>query len=137
MGAGMEQLRVLIVDDEPFMRKTIKVVLRVVGQYAVEEADDGDVALAMVPVFRPDIVLCDISMPRMGGLQFVEQLRIHQEAELRDIPVIVLTVNAEESTILTAARLKVSGYLVKPVSPKQLGAQIKAIEHNRQARSHL
>jgi CheY-like chemotaxis protein len=133
----MEQMKILIVDDESFMRKTIKVVLRVVGQYAVEEADDGDAALAIVPLFRPDIVLCDISMPKMGGLQFVEQLRSHADVELRDIPVIVLTVNAEESTIMNAARLKVSGYLVKPVSPKQLGAQIKAIVQSRQAKSQV
>ena len=98
-----------------------------VGRFQVDEADDGDTALVLLPRFKPDIVLCDISMPRMGGLQFVEQLRDHREESLRNTPVVMLTVNADEATILDAARLKVSGYLVKPVSPKQLGSHINAI----------
>ena len=123
----MDGLKVLIVDDEPFMRRTIKAMLRVVGRFLVEEADDGDAALALLPTFRPDIVLCDIQMPRVDGLQFVRQLRNHREGDLRETPVLMLTVSADEATILGAARLKVSGYLVKPVSPKLLGSHISAI----------
>ncbi len=118
--------KVLVVDDEPFMRKTIKAMLRMVGKFLVEEADDGGAALALIPTFKPDIVLCDVRMPRVGGLQFVEQLRGHRDANLRDTPVIMLTVNADEATVLSATRLKVIGYLVKPVSPKQLAAHINA-----------
>ncbi len=59
-------------------------------------------------------------------MQFVEQLRGHREAALRDTPVIMLTGNADEATVLNATRLKVSGYLVKPVSPKQLAAHINS-----------
>jgi CheY-like chemotaxis protein len=123
----MDGLKVLIVDDEPFMRRTIKAMLRVVGRFLVEEADDGDAALALLPTFRPDIVLCDIQMPRVDGLQFVRQLRNHREGDLRETPVLMLTVSADEATILDATRLKVSGYLVKPVSPKLLGSHISAI----------
>ncbi|HXA24304.1 MAG TPA: response regulator [Acetobacteraceae bacterium] len=126
-GTDMDGLKVLIVDDEPFMRRTIKAMLRVVGRFLVEEADDGDAALALLPTFRPDIVLCDIQMPRVDGLQFVRQLRNHREGDLRETPVLMLTVSADEATILDATRLKVSGYLVKPVSPKLLGSHISAI----------
>jgi two-component system, chemotaxis family, chemotaxis protein CheY len=107
--------KVLVVDDEPFMRRTIKAVLRMAGKFLVEEADDGDAALALLPTFKPDIVLCDVQM-----------LRGHREAALRDTPVIMLTGNPDEATVLNATRLKVSGYLVKPVSPKQLAARIEA-----------
>jgi CheY-like chemotaxis protein len=127
----MDGLKVLIVDDEVFMRKTIKAMLRVVGRFLVEEADDGDAALALLPTFKPDIVLCDIQMPRVDGLQFVQQLRNHREGDLRETPVLMLTVSADEATILGAARLKVSGYLVKPVSPKLLGSHIGAIVRTR------
>ena len=96
-----------MVDDEPFMRRTIKAVLRMAGKFLVEEADDGDAALALNPTF-------------------VEQLRRHREASLRDIPSIMLTVNADEATVLNASRLKVSSYLVKPVSPKQLAVHINS-----------
>jgi two-component system chemotaxis response regulator CheY len=129
----MDGLKVLIVDDEAFMRKTIKAMLRVVGRFLVEEADDGDAALALLPTFRPDIVLCDIQMPRVDGLQFVQQLRSHREGDLRETPVLMLTVSADEATILGAARLKVSGYLVKPVSPKLLSSHISAIVRTRPA----
>jgi CheY-like chemotaxis protein len=127
----MDGLKVLIVDDEAFMRRTIKAMLRVVGRFLVEEADDGDAALALLPTFRPDIVLCDIQMPRIDGLQFVQQLRNHREGDLRETPVLMLTVSADEATILDAARLQVSGYLVKPVSPKLLGSHISAIVRTR------
>jgi CheY-like chemotaxis protein len=127
----MDGLKVLIVDDEAFMRRTIKAMLRVVGRFLVEEADDGDAALALLPTFRPDIVLCDIQMPRVDGLQFVRQLRDHREGDLRETPVLMLTVSADEATILDAARLQLSGYLVKPVSPKLLGSHISAIVRTR------
>ena len=127
----MDGLKVLIVDDEPFMRRTIKAMLRIVGRFVVEEADDGDAALALLPTFRPDIVLCDIQMPRVDGLQFVQHLRDHREGDLRETPVLMLTVSADEATILDATRLKVSGYLVKPVSPKLLGSHISAIVRMR------
>jgi two-component system, chemotaxis family, chemotaxis protein CheY len=131
-----DALKVLIVDDEPFMRRTIKVMLRVVGRFLVEEADDGASALDLVATFEPDLVLCDIRMPGMSGLQFVEQLRTHPLETLRNTPVLMLTVDAGEATILDAARLKVSGYLVKPVSPKQLGRHINAIFHTQPAAPH-
>jgi CheY-like chemotaxis protein len=124
-----DALKILIVDDEPFMRRTIKAMLRLVGHFLVDEADDGDAALALVPRFKPDLVLCDIRMPRVSGLEFVEQLRSHRKANLRQTPVVMLTVSADEATILDAARLKISGYLVKPVSPKLLGSHINAIFH--------
>jgi two-component system chemotaxis response regulator CheY len=129
-----DALKVLIVDDEPFMRRTIKAMLRHVGHFLVDEADDGDAALALLPRFRPDLVLCDVHMPRMGGLEFVEQLHTHCEASLRQTPVILLTASADEATILDAVRLKISGYLVKPVSPKLLGSHINAIFHGRQGK---
>lgn len=128
-----DALKVLIVDDEPFMRRTIKIMLRAVGRFMVDEADDGDTALNLMPIFMPDLVLCDVRMPRLSGLQFVEQLRTHPVECLRNTPVLMLTVDAGEATILNAARLKVSGYLVKPVSPKQLGRHINAIFHGQPA----
>jgi two-component system chemotaxis response regulator CheY len=115
------------------MRRTIRLMLRAVGRFRAEEADDGDAGLALVPIFRPDLVLCDIHMPRVNGLQFVEQLRNHRQGELRHTPVVMLTGSAEEETIMGAARLTISGYLVKPVSPKLLGSHINAIFPGRQA----
>jgi two-component system, chemotaxis family, chemotaxis protein CheY len=66
-------------------------------------------------------------MARMGGLEFVEQLRQHPDVERRGTPVVMLTRNSRQSTVLAAGRLQVSGYLIKPVSPKLLGAQLRRI----------
>lgn len=125
-------LRILIVDDEPFMRTTIKVVLRAIDRFVVAEADDGDVALQLVSAFKPDVVLCDIDMPRMGGLKFVAHLRDHPNAVLRLTPVVILTGHADESTVVDAARLAINGFLVKPVSPKLLGTHLQGIFAARQ-----
>ena len=57
--------RILVVDDEPFMRRTIKAVLRVIDQFVIAEADNGDVALGLLAEFKPDVVLCDVAMPHM------------------------------------------------------------------------
>jgi two-component system, chemotaxis family, chemotaxis protein CheY len=124
---NLDGLKVLVVDDEPFIRKTIRIVLRAVAHFVVAEADDGDVALVMAESLKPDVVLCDITMPRMGGLRFVELLRKHPEALLRDIPVVILTGHAEKETVIAASKLRINGYLIKPISPKQLSDQLHVI----------
>ncbi len=135
-GGGMSDLagrRILIIDDEPFMRTTIKAVPRAIDRFIVAEADDGDVALDLVAELKPDVVLCDITMPRMGGLQFVANLRNNPVAEVRLTPVIILTGVADETTVLGAARLHISGFVVKPVSPKLLRVHFCNIFVRRQA----
>jgi len=135
---GPDALKILVVDDEPFMRSTIKAVLRAIGRFLVEQADDGEAALEAVARFKPDLVLCDVRMPRMDGLQFVERLRARPDASLRDTPVVMLTADAEQGTILDAARLNVDGYLLKPVSPKRLGDHLQAVlRHHQSASSGL
>jgi two-component system chemotaxis response regulator CheY len=117
--------KILVVDDEPFMRRTIRAVLRAIDQFDIQEADDGDTALVKTDEFRPDVVLCDISMPRMGGLQFVEQLRKHPDRRMRETPVVILTGHADETTVRDALHLKVSGFVVKPVSPSALAVHLR------------
>jgi DNA-binding NarL/FixJ family response regulator len=128
----LEGLKILVVDDEPFMRSTIKVVLRAIDRFVVKEANDGDVALDLLDAFKPDVVLCDISMPRMGGLQFVVQLRNNADADIRLTPVVILTGHADEATVLDAKRLQISGFLIKPISPKMLAAHLQIIFAQRQ-----
>jgi two-component system chemotaxis response regulator CheY len=124
---SLDGIKILLVDDEPFMRKTIRAVLRAVGRFAVTEADDGDVALIIAAKLQPDVVLCDITMPRLGGLDFVELLRCHTESRMRDIPVIILTGHAERATVIAAAKLRINGYLIKPISPKRLSGQLRSV----------
>jgi len=129
----LDGTRILVVDDEPFMRMTIKAVLRAAGRFELAEADDGDVALTEVERWKPDVVLCDITMPRMGGLRFVELLRKHPQAHMRETPVIILTGRAEVTTVIAASKLKINGYLIKPISPKQIAGQLQKVLATRQA----
>jgi two-component system, chemotaxis family, chemotaxis protein CheY len=129
--SNLQKLRVMIVDDEPFMRSTIKAMLRVVGRCIVTEADDGETALALLATAKPEVVLCDISMAPMNGLQFVERLRNHPNPATRDIAVVMQTVHADEATIQSAAHLRINGYLLKPMSPKRLGDRLHAIFRDR------
>ena len=131
--SSLEGRKILIVDDDRFIRSTIKLLLRAIDRFVVAEANDGDAALVETDTFKPDVVLCDITMPRMGGLQYVAQLRRHPEARMRGTPVIILTGEAEESTVLDAAKLQVSGFLVKPVSAKALGGSLHRILDQKQA----
>jgi len=128
---NLHNLRVMIVDDEPFMRSTIKAMLRVVGRCIVTEAADGESALALLPKAKPEVVLCDIAMVPMNGLRFVEQLRNHPNPAMRDVAVVMQTVHADEVTIRGAVHLRINGYLLKPMSPKRLGDRLHAIFRDR------
>jgi two-component system, chemotaxis family, chemotaxis protein CheY len=117
--------RILIVDDDNFMRKTVRMMLRTLGMHEYDEANSGAGALAAVREFRPNLVICDIGMTPMSGLEFVEKLRNHPDTTLCDTRVIMLTADAKKATILSAAQLRVDGYLVKPVSLKHLGDHLR------------
>lgn len=131
--SNLEGLKILIVDDDPFMRRTIRAVLRAIDRFVVEEAADGDIALELIGVFKPDVALCDVVMPGTGGLEFVAQLRKHPEAALRLTPVIMLTGRADEATVRDAARLQIRGFVIKPISPKLLAGHLQTIFASRQA----
>jgi two-component system chemotaxis response regulator CheY len=123
----LPHLRILVVDDEPFMRRTIKAMLRVVGRFTIVEAGDGETAFRLLPAARPDVILCDINMEPISGLQFVQRLRTHSDQRMRETAVVMLTVHADEATILAVADLRINGYLVKPSSPKLLGDRLRTI----------
>ena len=104
--SSLDGRKVLIVDDDRFIRSTLRSVLHAIGRFNIQEAEDGDAGLVSVDSFRPDVVLCDVDMPNMGGLEFVALLRAHPA--IRDTPVVMLTGHAEQNTVADAARLKIS-----------------------------
>jgi two-component system, chemotaxis family, chemotaxis protein CheY len=128
-------LRVMIVDDEPFMRRTIRAMLRRVGPCVASEAGNGEEALSLLAAERPDVILCDINMAPMSGTQFLHALRRHEDAGIRATAVVMLTVSADEATVRGIAPLGIQGYLVKPVSPKQITDRLNAIFRARPAAS--
>jgi two-component system response regulator EvgA len=99
----------LIVDDESHVRTFLRLCLKEVGIEKIWEADDGAQAIAMVKLHQPELVLLDINMPIMDGLEVLEQLR-----QMRpDLPVVVVTVQSAMKTVLECVRLGAVAYVLK------------------------
>lgn len=115
---------ILCVEDEVDLRSDIVEELTAAG-YAVVEAANGREALALVAGVRPDLILCDITMPEIGGYEFMERLRAGRP-DLAEVPFIFLTALADRSEILHGKRAGADDYLVKPVDFDDLLATIRS-----------
>jgi DNA-binding response OmpR family regulator len=118
---------VLVVDDEPIVRDVVVKYLRREG-YRTLEAGDGDAALALVDLERPDLVVLDLMLPGTDGLAFCRRIRARSE-----LPVIMLTARAEEADRIVGLELGADDYVTKPFSPRELAARVKTVL--RRARS--
>ncbi|WP_376960018.1 response regulator [Azospirillum sp. A26] len=118
----IHDLGVLLVEDDDFTRRLIYRLLHDIGLRTVFEASDGIKALEMLRVNSEDIdlVICDLEMPRMGGLDLLHALRTATGNPLADLPVLVLTGHREADVVKRAIAYGISGYLVKPVSKADL-----------------
>ena len=113
-------LRVLIVDDEAGIRGFLRATLEAHG-YSVNEASTGEEALQVVPAFRPDLILLDLGLPGVGGKQVTSCLR-----EWTQTPIIILSVQADESEKIAALDAGADDYLTKPFGSGELLARIRA-----------
>jgi two-component system chemotaxis response regulator CheY len=118
---------VLVVEDDAFVRRSIVRMLRAMGFVEVKEAADGEAALQTLKAMpQCGVVLCDIGMKPVGGLQFLERLRKEFIPPLSDTPVIFITGSADSETVKRAMTMKAAGYVLKPVVPDKLSARIAA-----------
>lgn len=120
-------LKVLIVDDEPTMRKVTRSLLQVIGVKAIYEANDGRAGLEAICTLAPDVIILDWEMPSPNGPEFVRQVRSPGSFPLPDVPIIMLTAYGERSRVVEAVKLGVNEYLLKPVSSAALHARLVAI----------
>jgi two-component system response regulator HydG len=117
--------RILVVDDDPGVRTSLRQLLGARG-YAVDEASDGAAALERIAEMPPDLVITDLSMPRMDGMQLLAELGA-REIEL---PVIVVTAAAEVGAAVAAMRAGAADYVAKPVDLEELALAVgRAIAH--------
>ena len=115
----MSQIRALIVDDSSVMRKIVERSLRQAGlDLSVLEAGNGADALGLLDGNLVDLILSDINMPVMDGLEFVRQLQTMEK--LRGIPVVMITTEGSESNVVQALSLGAKGYIRKPFTPDQV-----------------
>jgi DNA-binding NarL/FixJ family response regulator len=120
----MARARVLLADDHPILRQGLVGILNASGEVeVVAEAGDGNEAVEKAIATRPDIVVLDISMPRLNGLEAAR--RIHKA--LPGTRVLVLTMHEDEEYVLKMVRAGVSGYLVKDGAASELVAAVRAL----------
>ncbi|MCX7690654.1 response regulator transcription factor [Thermoflexus sp.] len=116
-----ERRRILIVDDEARVRQFIRLNLELEG-FEVFEASNGLEALEKIKELLPDLVILDVMMPEMDGFETLELIR-----ETSGVPVIMLTVRADEADKVRGLELGADDYVTKPFSPRELVSRIRAV----------
>ncbi len=113
--------KVLVVDDERIVREIVVRYLERDG-YATLEAEDGEIARALLERDQPDLVVLDVMLPGMDGLELCRWIRARSE-----LPVILLTARGEEADRIVGLELGADDYVTKPFSPRELAARVRTV----------
>lgn len=116
-----EQKRVLIIEDDTQLRKTLRLNFLARG-YVVEEATDGEEAIARSVTFKPDLLVVDLGLPKVDGLDVIAAVRLWSK-----VPILVLTARGSEADKVLALDLGADDYVTKPFGVDELFARIRAL----------
>jgi DNA-binding response OmpR family regulator len=119
--------RIMVVDDEPTVREVVQHYLEREG-YRVQAAEDGPTALAAFSADVPDLIVLDLMLPGVDGLEVCRQIRAKDST-----PIIMLTAKGHESDRIVGLELGADDYVVKPFSPKELVARVRAVLRRTEA----
>jgi two-component system chemotaxis response regulator CheY len=120
-----KNMKVLVVDDFSTMRRIVKNILRQLGFSNILEADDGTTAMEVLQREKVDLIISDWNMPEMTGIELLRQVRSSEE--LKDMPFLMVTAEAQQENIIEAVKAKVSNYIVKPFTADTLHEKIEKI----------
>lgn len=121
----MKRARIVVIEDEKIMATFILTALRRMGILDLYAFDNGLTALREIGAIKPDLVLTDVHMQPMGGIEFLKNLRTLADQKLSNLPVIFLSADSSASTVGETLPLGVAGYIVKPPNTKALAAKIQ------------
>jgi CheY-like chemotaxis protein len=131
-GYRFDRLKILVVDDNPHMRKLVVTILQALGTSQIFEATDGEQAWKLLKDANPDVLITDWMMEPLNGLELTRQLRTSAQSPNPFIPVIMLTGNTHIDHVRQARDAGVNEFLAKPVSVKAILTRLLAvIEHPR------
>lgn len=121
--------RILVIEDDPSILRGLQLNLGMEG-YTVRSASDGETGLQLARTEKPDLVVVDVMLPRLGGLEVVRELRKDDP----DLPVLILSAKGQESDKVAGLQLGADDYMVKPFGLKELLARIEALLRRRRGR---
>jgi two-component system, chemotaxis family, chemotaxis protein CheY len=125
-GAYMDlSMKILIVDDFATMRRILKNILKQIGFTNISEADDGTTALEAMSKTQFDLVISDWNMPKMTGLELLKTIR--SSSEHKEIPVLMVTAEAQKQNVIEAVKAGVSNYVVKPFTADAIIEKLEKI----------
>jgi DNA-binding NarL/FixJ family response regulator len=122
-------MRIYIVDDHSLFRDGLISLLEADGHQVVGQAGDGQTAIESVPALKPDLILMDINMPRLNGIDALRQIK----AVMPEIKVIILTVSEDENNLVGAIRAGADGYLLKHLNAREFLEMVNGLERGEAA----
>ena len=126
-GTGLETLKVLIVEDNQHMRMLLHSLLGSAGMHDVQEAGDGSAALNVLATRRCDLILCDLAMKPMDGLELTRQVRRSKKSANPFVPIIMISGYTEKHRVEAARDAGVTEFLAKPITAQSLYSRIAEI----------
>jgi len=118
-------MKVLIVDDFATMRRILRNILKQIGFKNMIEADNGKNALKELKKEKVDLIMCDWNMPEMPGIDLLKNIKA--DDELKDIPFVMVTAEAQKDNIVEAVKAGVSNYVVKPFTAETITEKLKKV----------
>lgn len=125
------ELRVLIVEDDRASRMLTIAFLDELGIGQIKEAEDGEAALRVLRGYPPDVIVCDMVMEPMDGLTFVRRVRTDAQSANPYVPIILVTAQADRSTVRTARDAGVNLLMAKPITREALRRRIDVVLNER------
>ena len=126
-GAGFESLKALIVEDNAHMRSLLRALLNSIGIKEIAEAAHGQAAIDSLRERKSDLVLSDMAMKPMDGLEFTRHVRNHEHSPNPFVPIIMITGHTEKHQVEAARDAGVTEFLVKPITAQSLFSRIAEI----------
>ncbi len=119
-----DSITCLVVDDDKFSRTFIKTALYQIGIKNTKEAATAAEAVEILRGYKINVILLDHQMPDQSGLEFARQIKDGKIGDDKDLPIIMVTIDTKEKTVLDAKSIGIHEYLVKPISPLALKKRI-------------
>lgn len=117
-----KKIKILVVDDDPQIRRLIKVTLQSKFNFEIIEAENGYTALQKIETEKPFLVILDIMMPELNGIELIEKLKTNEET--KDVPVIICSAVNDRARVVELFSKGVADYIVKPINPIILANKI-------------